>query len=219
MAKDKTIKTWHLRITPWSDEQLREASYAADTAEEKRKYNEMLSGAQIYPDDRLWYTKWEITLKKCGTPIGELFFKGPPNPSGEVELCFYLESDFRGKGYGAESVSELIDLAFRSDDVYFIMTEPIPGDEMIRAMLAKLDFTETDRYGRRGRIYELERPKSEQAKNLAALGAALGLLLGIFPLGDLQVGALIGIFSGYAIGAYFDGKDRKIRENLRQKRK
>lgn len=218
MAKNKIIKTKHLRITPWSDEQLREALYEAASAEEKRKYSEMLAGAQIYPDHRLWYTKWEITLKTDGTPVGELYFKGPANGLGEVELVFRLFPAYRGRGYGSESVSELIDLAFRSDDVYFILTQLQSDDEMIQAMLKKLGFAESNRQGSQGRFYELERPWSELTKNLAALGAALGLLLGIFPLGNLQAGALIGIFSGYAIGAYFDGKDRRIREKLRRKR-
>lgn len=218
MAKDKVIKTRRLRITPWTDDQLREALYAADSAEEKRKYNEMLSGAQIYPDDRLWYTKWEITLKSDGTSVGEMYFKGPANALGEVQLTYVLFPEHRGNGYGAESVSELIDLAFRSDRVYFILTEPLPEDEMMQTMLKKLGFAETNRWGEQGRLYELERPVSEMIKNLAAIGVTLGLLLGIFPLRNLEAGALIGVFSGYAIGAYFDGKDRKIRENLRQKR-
>lgn len=219
MAKNKVLKTGRLRITPWSDEQLREALYEAVSAEEKRKYSEMLAGAQIYPDERLWYTKWEITLKTDGTVVGELYFKGPANGLGEVELCFHLYPDYQGRGYGTEAVRELIDLAFRTDGVYFILTEPQPDDEMMQTMLKKLGFGETNRCGAQGRLYELERPVSEQLKNLAALGAALGLLLGIFPLGSLQAGVLIGVFSGYAIGAYFDGKDRRIRENLRQKRK
>ena len=218
MAKDKVIKTSHLKITPWTDEQLREAAFAATSAAEKRKYNEMLAGAQIYPDDRLWYTKWEITLKKSGTSVGEMYFKGPANRCGEVELVFYLYPLYRGRGYGAESVSELIDLAFRSDDVYFIRTQRQSDDRLILAMLQKLGFVDTEKVGEIGRFYEVERPGSEMTKNLAAIGAALGLLLGVFPLGNLEVGALIGIFSGYAIGAYFDGKDRRIRENLRQKR-
>lgn len=219
MAKDKIIKTKRLRITPWSDEQLREALYEAASAEETRKYNEMLAGAQLYPDDRLWYTKWEITLRKDGTSVGEMYFNGPPNGFGAVELHHCLYPAFRGCGYGAESIGELIDFAFRSDGVYFILTEPQFGDELMQAMLKKLGFAETNHFGVRGRFYVLERPRSELTKNLAALGAALGLLLGVFPLGNLQVGALIGIFSGYAIGAYFEVKDRRIRENLRQKRK
>lgn len=218
MTKDEVIKTKRLRITPWSDARLREALYEATAAEEKRRYNEMLAGVQFYPDDRLWYTKWEITLKQDGTPIGEMYFDGPPNALGEVKLHHCLYSPYRGRGYGAESISELIDLAFRSDDVYFILTQPRPDDELMQTMLKKLGFAESNRQGLQGQFYELERPWSELTKNLAALGAALGLFLGVFPLGNLQVGALIGIFSGYAIGAYFDGKDRRIRENLRQKR-
>lgn len=217
MAKNKVIKTERLRITPWTDEQLREALYAATTAEEKRAYNEMLSGAQMYPDDRLWFTKWEITLKSDGTPIGEIRFNGPADPLGEVALSYRLLPAYRGKGYGVESVKELIDLAFRSENVYFIMAEA--EDAMSRNLLKKLGFSETSRYGEKGLLYELERPPSEKVKTLPSIGVALGLLLGIFPLGSLNAGILIGVFSGYAIGAYFDGKDRKIRENLRQKRK
>lgn len=218
MAKNKVLKTKRLRITPWSDDRLQEALYEARSAEEKRKYNEMLAGTQFSPDDRLWYTKWEMTLKSDGTPVGELCFKGPPNGLGEAELCVSLYPAYQGCGYGTVAVPALIDLAFQSDGLYFILTQPRSEDQMMQTVLKKLGFVEKHRKGTEGLFYELERPIPERMKNLAALGAALGLLLGIFPLGNLQAGALIGIFSGYAIGAYFDGKDRKIRENLRQKR-
>ena len=217
MAKNKVVKTRRLRLTPWTDEQLQEALYAADAPWEKRKYSEMLSGARLYPDDRLWYTKWEITLKSDGTPIGELRFLGRPNALGEAALAYQLAPAYRGKGYGLEALREMLDLAFRTDDVYFVMAEA--EDEMSRNLLLKLGFSETGRYGEKGPVYERERPVSEKTKNLAGLGAALGLMLGFFPLGNLNAGILIGVFSGYAIGVYFDGKDRRIRENLRQKRK
>lgn len=217
MAKRKVIKTRRLVITPWTDDRLREALYEADSAQEKRRYSEMLSGARLYPDDRLWYTKWEMTLKSDGTPVGEIRFKGPANGMGEVELEYSLLPVYRGKGYGLESVSELIDLAFQSDGVYYILAEA--DDPMSQNLLTKLGFAPTDRFGENGRRFELERPVSSKTKDLASLGAALGLFLGVFPLGNLNAGILIGIFSGYAIGAYFDGKDRRIRENLRQKRK
>jgi len=217
MAKNKPVKTRHLLITPWTDEQLREALYAASSPWEKRKYSEMLSGAQLYPDDRLWFTKWELTLKSDGTPIGEIRFKGPANPLGEVELSYLLFPEYRGKGYGLEAVREMLDLAFRSNDVYFVMAEA--EDEMSRNLLLRLGFAETGKVGEKGLQYERERPISEKPKSLAALGVTIGLLLGIFPLGNLNAGILIGVFSGYAIGVYFDGKDRRIRENLRRKRR
>lgn len=217
MAKNKVIKTKRLRITPWSDERLREALYEAVSGEEKRKYSEMLAGAQIYPDDRLWYTKWEITLKTDGTPIGEIHFKGPANQFGEVEISYQLLPEYRGKGYGVESVKKLLDLAFQTDHVYYVMAET--DDTMSQNLLKKLGFSETGKFGEMGPRYELERPPSEKIKVLASVGVSLGLMLGIFPLGNLNAGILIGVFSGYAIGAYFDGKDRRIRENLRQKRK
>lgn len=217
MAKRKIVKTKRLLITPWTDDQLREALYAATSAEEKRKYSEMLSGAQLRPDDRLWYTKWEITLRSDGTPIGEIRFHGPANRLGEVEISYLLLPEYRGKGYGVESVRELLDLAFQSDGVYFIMAEA--DDVMAQNLLKTLGFTETGRWGELGPRYELERPPSEKIKVLTSVGVSLGLMLGIFPLANLNAGILIGVFSGYAIGAYFEAKDRRIRENLRQKRK
>lgn len=217
MAKNKVRKTERLRITPWTDEQLQEALYEAETAAEKRKYSEMLSGTRLYPDERLWYTKWEIALKKGGTVIGELQFQGRPNAFGETVLSYELVPAYRGKGYGLEAMREMLNLAFRTDDVYFVQAEA--RDEMSRNLLLKLDFVDTGGCSEKGCIYERERPASEKTKDLASLGAALGLMLGFFPLGNLNAGILIGVFSGYAIGAYFDGKDRRIRENLRRKRR
>lgn len=209
MAKTDTLKTKRLRIRPLTDDELRERLYAAPTAGEKRRYSELYAMVRLYPDYRLWCTLWEITRRSDGAVVGELHFGGPANQWGEAVLTFDIFSQYRGNGYAGEALQELLDWAWKDDRAYFIHF--LPPDAAIAETLDALGFVCV-----RG-MYVKERPIKQRTRDLVSLGVSLGLLLGIFPLGDLTVGILIGAFAGFVIGSYFDAKDRRIRENLRRK--
>lgn len=209
MAKSDTLKTKRLHIRPLTDTELQEALYNAPTPSEKRKYSELYAMVRLYPTHRLWCTLWVIVRVSDDMQVGELHFSGPANERGETVLSCEVFPQYRGNGYAGEAMQAILQWAWKDDRTYYIQF--LPTDAAIAETLAKLGFV-----CERG-IYMLEKPVKQRTRDLVSLGVTLGLLIGVFPLRDLTVGILIGAFAGYVIGRYFDAKDRRIRENLRQK--
>lgn len=203
------LKTKRLHLRPLTDEELQAALYAAPTALEKRRFSELYAMVRLYPDYRLLCTLWEITRRSDGAKVGELHFDGPADQWGEAELHFDIFPQYRGSGYAGEALQALLDWVWKDERTYFIRF--LPPDAAIAETLEKLGFVPV-----RG-LYVKERPVKQRTRDLVSLGVSLGLLLGVFPLGDLTAGILIGAFAGFVIGGYFDAKDRRIRENLRRK--
>ena len=73
--------------------------------------------------DYLWFTSWEIVLKKENRIIGGLCFKGCPDEKGRVEIAYGMQDEYRGKGYMTEAVKELINWAFTQEKVLSVIAE------------------------------------------------------------------------------------------------
>ena len=73
--------------------------------------------------DYLWFTSWEIILKKENRIIGGLCFKGCPNEKGRVEIAYGMQDEYRCKGYMTEAVKELINWAFTQEKVLSVIAE------------------------------------------------------------------------------------------------
>ena len=73
--------------------------------------------------DYLWFTSWEIVLKKENRIIGGLCFKGCPDEKGRVEIAYGMQDEYRGKGYMTEAVKELINWAFSFNHVTEVIAE------------------------------------------------------------------------------------------------
>ncbi|MBC8499971.1 MAG: GNAT family N-acetyltransferase [Candidatus Atribacteria bacterium] len=73
--------------------------------------------------DYLWFTSWEIVLKKENRIIGGLCFKGCPDEKGRVEIGYGMQDEYKCKGYMTEAVKELIDWAFRFNHVTEVIAE------------------------------------------------------------------------------------------------
>jgi len=73
--------------------------------------------------DYLWFTSWEIVLKKENRIIGGLCFKGSPNEKGRVEIGYGMQDKYRCKGYMTEAVKELINWAFSFNNVTEVIAE------------------------------------------------------------------------------------------------
>jgi RimJ/RimL family protein N-acetyltransferase len=58
-----------------------------------------------------------IVERSANRLIGSVNLKGPPTPSGEVEIGWGLTEDARGRGFAAEASSAVIDWIFRHDRV------------------------------------------------------------------------------------------------------
>ena len=73
--------------------------------------------------DYLWFTSWEIVLKKENRIIGGLCFKGCPDEKGRVEIGYGMQDEYRCKGYATEAVKELINWAFTQEKVLSVIAE------------------------------------------------------------------------------------------------
>ena len=73
--------------------------------------------------DYLWFTSWEIVLKKENRIIGGLCFKGCPDEKGRVEIAYGMQDEYRCKGYMTEAVKELINWAFTQEKVLSVIAE------------------------------------------------------------------------------------------------
>ena len=73
--------------------------------------------------DYLWFTSWEIVLKKENRIIGGLCFKGCPDEKGRVEIGYGMQDEYKCKGYMTEAVKELINWAFRFNHVTEVIAE------------------------------------------------------------------------------------------------
>jgi len=73
--------------------------------------------------DYLWFTSWEIVLKKENRIIGGLCFKGCPDEKGKVEIGYGMQDEYKCKGYMTEAVKELINWAFRFNHVTEVIAE------------------------------------------------------------------------------------------------
>jgi len=73
--------------------------------------------------DYLWFTNWEIVLKKENRIIGGLCFKGCPDEKGRVEIGYGMQDGYRRKGYTTEAVKELVNWAFGFDNVTEVIAE------------------------------------------------------------------------------------------------
>lgn len=89
----------------------------------KEAYECMLKGVIENKENYLWYTNWEIVLRKENRIIGGICFKGYPNQNGEVEIGYGIESEYQCKGYTTEAVKALVKWAFECVNTKQIVAE------------------------------------------------------------------------------------------------
>ncbi|MBA7519532.1 hypothetical protein ES705_11611 [subsurface metagenome] len=88
--------------------------------------------------DYLWFTSWEIVLKKENRIIGGLCFKGCPDEKGRVEIGYGMQDEYRCKGHATEAVKELINWAFTQEKVLSIIAETEKDNLPSRRVLEKI---------------------------------------------------------------------------------
>ena len=76
MQKETRLKTKRLLLVPMTRQELEQTIAREENPELKQTYGEMLAGVDADPGNALWNTPWAMRLKKEGTCIGDLGFKG-----------------------------------------------------------------------------------------------------------------------------------------------
>lgn len=219
MSKNKTeIKSKRLRIVPKTAEEMRAVIERETDEELKQAYTEMLEGMEQHPDEWIWYTDWNIYLKKEDTLVGGIGFKGPANEMCEVEIGYEINADYRRQGYGLEAVEGMIGWAFQNENVFYVMAETTPDNDKSQGLLKKAGFKETGTQGEEGPRFEKERPKSNYMTFYMSIGMCLGMSLGLSLFKNAATGLCVGMGLGVLLGSGMDSKENRRRKEIAEKR-
>lgn len=209
MKKETRLKTKRLHLVPMCRQELCETIARENDPELKQAYGEMLAGVDADPAHALWNTPWAMLLKKEGTCIGDLGFKGAPE-KGTVELGYGVRKEYEGQGYTTEAVGAMIDWAFSQDGVYAIEAEA--GNAASAHILEKRGFQKVGD-GEEGPRYRREKPKSAWMTVYMCLGLSIGMSLGNIS-DNMTIGMCIGMCAGMGIGLLLDDQEKKRRAQV-----
>jgi len=98
---------------------------------------------------------WFVTLAEDGRVIGDCGTHGWVDDEGRVEIGYGLAAPWRGRGYGTEAVTALVDWVAAQPAVRVVEASVEVGNETSRRLLERLGFTLT---GERDRHWHLVRP-------------------------------------------------------------
>ena len=210
------IKTKRLLIQPMTNEEIRELIAEVSDEDLKEAYKQMLSGCEENPEKRDWYAPWKMLLKKEGTHIGELGFKGEPVEK-TVEIGYGILKEYEGNGYTTEAVDALILWAYGSGDVYFVEAETEPDNEASKRVLNKLEFV-PDGEGEERLRFVKESEQTNWVSVYMLFGLSIGTAIGS-QIGSIAIGTALGICLGMLLGVWLNSAWKKEREKARENRK
>jgi RimJ/RimL family protein N-acetyltransferase len=119
------------------------------TSPEKKKiFQEPYEKAKKDSTNHLWYTHWQVILKKENRFVCGITFKGIPNDAGEVEIGYGTREGYKNKGYMTETVSRLIKWTFEQEEVNSVLAETNKDNKASQKVLEKSGlrkFRDTDK--------------------------------------------------------------------------
>ena len=183
----------------------------------RQAYTEMLEGCRREPENRLWYTAWKIQLKKDGTLLGDLCFKGAP-VKGTVEWGYGLEEAFWNRGYMTEAARVMLDWAFSQRDVYAVEAETLRENAASQRVLEKLEFKPLGINGEEGPRFRREKQAAQMSVVYMMLGLCCGMSFGT-ALGNMSIGMVLGIAVGFLLGSVIDDHEKKHRKQVMDQEK
>ncbi len=86
-------------------------------------------------------TLWLLVDKHKKMIVGELHFKGPPGPGGELEIGYITYEEFRGQGYMSEAIDIFLAWAFAIPEVTSIVAETDRHNKASHRILEKAGFS------------------------------------------------------------------------------
>ena len=209
MKKETELKTKRLRLSPMTQRELTELITRETDGEQQKAYGEMLAGMNADPSNVLWNAPWKMCLKKEGTFLGDIGFKGAPK-RGTVEIGYGIQKEYEGRGYTTEALGAMIDWAFSQNDVYAIEAEA--GNAASAHILEKHKFQRVGD-GEEGPRYRREKPKSAWMTVYMCLGLSIGMSLGSVR-GNPSIGLSLGMCVGLCIGLLLDDREKKHRAEV-----
>ena len=133
------VTTERMEIVPLSDGEMLALIAGESDPEMWQAYTEMRQLALAHPEERLWYTAWQLRLRCGGEAVGDLCFKGL-SPAGVVEIGYGMNPAYEGRGLMTEAVKAMLDWASRQPGVREIQAETDPGNLASQRVLEKAGF-------------------------------------------------------------------------------
>lgn len=105
---------------------------------EKDVFKIRLQGVKNNPEKYMWYTTWVIILKSENRIIGHIMLKGYPNENGEVIIGYYMQKQYRSRGYMSEAVKGICKWVFLNDDVRYVIADTLKDNKISQKLLQKI---------------------------------------------------------------------------------
>lgn len=144
MTESLRLKTARLELVAATRDIIRAERYTADAfpsllhavvppewpppLNDEESLNLTVQALTANPEAAGWFTWYFLLVVPDGSrvAIGNGGFKGRPNMEGTVEVGYSLLEKFQRNGYAAEAIGELIEWAFRHEEVKRIAAETYP---------------------------------------------------------------------------------------------
>ena len=143
------VTTERMEIVPLSDGEMLALIDAEQDPQMRQAYTEMRELALTHPENRLWYTAWQMRLLETREAVGDLCFKGL-SPEGIVEIGYGMNPAYEGRGLMTEAVKAMVRWASRQPGVREIQAETDPGNRASRRVLEKAGFRPNGETGAEG---------------------------------------------------------------------
>jgi len=120
------------------------------------------ASTRVIEGDSRWFGYCSIDAAKNNL-VGICLFKGPPTSDRSVEIAYFTLPELEGQGYGTAMASELIRIAFASNEVDLIVAHTLPLTNASTRILQKvgMDFAGEATDPQDGRVWRwvLHKPK------------------------------------------------------------
>lgn len=92
---------------------------------------------QTFEGETRWFGYGSIDTVKNNL-VGICLFKGPPTSDRSVEIAYFTLPELEGQGYGTAMATELIRIAFESNEVDIIVAHTLPSNNASTRILEKV---------------------------------------------------------------------------------
>ncbi|HTB86619.1 MAG TPA: GNAT family N-acetyltransferase [Steroidobacteraceae bacterium] len=135
-----TLQAPRLKLVLKTPEEVRAGIETMDAADKAQLSADWLARLRASTAPDPWVHGFSIVDPDTGITVGQCGFKGPPDPSGMVEIAYGVAPDQAGKGYATEAARALVAYAFSLDQVKLVRAHTLPASNASKRVLAKCGF-------------------------------------------------------------------------------